>query len=107
MTRELEAFFQRYGVSAEILPADGKAYIEKVFFQPVRETDKEFPFAATSLGTVDDRRWICLSRHALREGDRLRMGGGSFAAVNCAAVYLGEEPCHWRAVLVPEREAAE
>ena len=106
MTAALQELFERYGLTVRV-ERDGEGSCEKkVFLQPVRESVKEYPFTVTELGAMDDRRWLCLLRSELREGDRLWAMGRGYIAVNCAAVTLGEEVSHWRAILIPEREAA-
>ena len=106
MTAVLQDLFERYGLTVRV-ERDGEGSGErKVFRQPLRENGKEYPFEVTELGTVDDRRWLCILRSELREGDRVRVMERAYTAVNCAAVALGEEISHWRAILIPEKEAA-
>lgn len=106
MTAVLQDLFERYGLTVRV-ERDGEGSGEKkVFLQPLRENGKEYPFEVTGLGTLDDRRWLCLLRSELQEGDRICAMERAYTAVNCAAVMLGEEISHWRAILIPEKEAA-
>ena len=60
-----------------------------------------------ALGFADDRRWRCVTRMAVDDGDRVAFQGRSFRVRNARAVYLGGELCHSEAILTAEGEAAE
>ena len=63
--------------------------------------------AVSPLGFADDRRWRCVTRMAVDDGDRVAFQGRSFRVRNARAVYLGGELCHYEAILTAEGEAAE
>lgn len=106
MTEVLDSILARYGRDIEIT-RDGDILPAKAFLQPVTQREKALPYEATSLGSVDDRLWRCLTRTALAEGDVISCGGEAYRVQNCAAVYAGRELSHWWGALTPEREAAE
>ena len=102
LERILKAYGQRVTVTQGGETAEGRA-----FLQAMEETGKAEPYAVSPLGFADDRRWRCISRAALADGDRLDFAGRRFRVRNARAVYLGGELCHYEAVLTAEREAAE
>lgn len=79
----------------------------KAFLQAMEEAGKAEPYAVSPLGFADDRRWRCVTRMAVDDGDRVAFQGRSFRVRNARAVYLGGELCHYEAILTAEGEAAE
>ena len=106
MTEVLERILDGYGQAVRILHGGGEREA-KAFLQAMEEPGKAAPYAVSPLGFADDRRWRCISRAALADGDRLDFAGRRFRVRNARAVYLGGELCHYEAVLTAEREAAE
>jgi hypothetical protein len=104
MTERLTALLERYGQEV-LLSRDGTATAVRAFFQPVTDRGKAVPYAATSLGAVDDRQWRCLTRAELREGDAVTWRGTVYQVQNAAPVYVGEELSHWWGMLTRQREA--
>lgn len=106
MTEQLDGILARYGREIE-LSHEGACVRTRAFFQPVTDKNKAAPYDVTSLGSVDDRLWKCITRAELSPGDLVSCGGESYRVQNCAAVYAGRELSHWWGVLIQEREAAE
>ncbi|MCI2057955.1 MAG: hypothetical protein LKJ80_01980 [Oscillibacter sp.] len=102
----MDAILSRYGRELTVLGTAGSRQL-KGFLQPLAERQKETPFSVTSLGTVDDRRWILLTREEIRENETVTDGGDTFRAVSCQPVYLGRELSHWWTALRYEKEAAQ
>ena len=106
MTEILEHILRAYGQSVTVTrgreTAEGKA-----FLQAMEEAGKAEPYAVSPLGFADDRRWRCITRAAVADGDRVGFQGRSFRVRNARTVYLGGELCHYEAILTAEREAAE
>ena len=106
MTEILEHILRAYGQSVTVTrgreTAEGKA-----FLQAMEEAAKAEPYAVSPLGFSDDRRWRCITRMAVDDGDRVAFRGRNFRVRNARAVYLGGELCHYEAILTAEREAAE
>lgn len=98
-----EAVLLRYG--REII-INGIAEA-RAFLQPVTDRSKAASYTVTSLGTVDDRLWICLGTRAMNPGDTVICGADRFTVRSGEPVYLGAELNHWWAVLTAEQEAAE
>ena len=73
----------------------------------MEEAGKAAPYAVSPLGFADDRRWRCITRAAIADGDQVTFQDLRFRVRNARAVYLGGELCHYEAVLTAEREAAE
>ena len=106
MTAALEKIFEQYGFAIRAERGGEELYTEKAFVQPVRDAEKEFPFTVTGLGCVDDRHWLCLTRSALREGDRVWVQNVCYEAVNCTAYSMAGQEIYWRTILRSEREEA-
>ncbi|BAK99086.1 hypothetical protein OBV_18880 [Oscillibacter valericigenes Sjm18-20] len=102
MTECFDRILRKYGQTVKV--NDG---VTRAFFQPAREKEKAAPFAVSSLGTVDDRRWTYLGRTQLELGDHLEFQGQTYAVNSCESVRLGDEPVYWWASLTAEREAEE
>lgn len=102
MTRRLDRIFRKYGQDVTV---NGEA--ARAFFQPARETEKVAPFAVTSLGMADDRRWTYLGRMEVRLGERVEFQGQAYTVRNCEEIRLGDENVCWWAVLTERRKAAE
>lgn len=107
MREELEKIFAGYGTEIRVERRGMSVFAAAAFLQPVENTDKEFPFAVTALGSVDNRRWICLTRNELQEGDRIWLRETCYEAVNCTEVVVAGETVYWRSILRREQEAAE
>ena len=107
MRAELERIFAGYGSEIRLERGDMPAYMVPAFLQPMENSDKEFPFAVTALGSVDNRLWLCLTREELWEGDRVWFRGTCYEAVNCAEIAVAGETVYWRSLLRMEQEAAE
>ncbi len=106
MTERLDDILSRYGQEIEILRKGDEPRKAKAFFQAVTDKGKASPYDVTSLGTVDDRLWKCITRTGLADGDLVSCRGVVYRVRTCAAVYLGRELSHWRGILAQEREAA-
>ncbi len=106
MTERLDDILSRYGQEIEILREGDEPRKAKAFFQAITDQGKASPYGVTSLGTVDDRLWKCITRTELADGDLVSCRGRLFRVRNCAAVYLGRELSHWWGILAQEREAA-
>lgn len=106
MTERFISVLERYG--REITVRHGETETAaKAFFQPITERSKAAPYTVTSLGTVDDRQWRCLTRAALYDGDVVLCGDEVYQVDTAAAVYAGNELSHWWGILTKRREAAE
>lgn len=106
MTERFAGVLERYGMDITVCRGLSET-AAKAFFQPVAEPDKAAPYAVTSLGDVDDRRWRCLTRTELHDGDTVFCGGTAYQVETVAAVYAGKELSHWWGILTKRREAAE
>ena len=106
MTEILERILTGYGQSVT-LTHDGTAAAVRAFLQATEEAGKAAPYAVSPLGFADDRRWRCITRAAIADGDQVTFQDLRFRVRNARAVYLGGELCHYEAVLTAEREAAE
>ena len=108
MNMSLERIFSAYGQTVD-LAAGGETRTIRVFLQPVRRTQTEEPVDRTPLGTVDQRRWLCIAppEHPLSPGNQIRWGQDAFAVQESAAVALGGKTLYWRALLRPWKEAAQ
>ena len=106
MTEILNEILERYGQEIEISNSTGAAASAKAFLQPSMDKAKAAPYAVTSLGTVDDRQWLCLCRTQLTAGDTVTGEGCRFTVQNSAPCYVGSELSHWWAVLSPQKEVA-
>jgi len=106
MTGQLDGILARYGQEIEILREGEVPRRTKAFFQAITEKGKASPYGVTSLGTVDDRLWKCITRAELADGDLVSCRGGRYRVRTCAAVYVGRELSHWWGILEREREAA-
>ena len=106
MTERFEKILNQYGESVTITTAEGTGQM-KAFVQPVLNEQKEAPYQVTSLGNLDDRKWIYLGVTAVNPGDCITCAAGSFTVCSSAAVYAGREFSHWWAALETEKEAAE
>ena len=107
MRAELERIFAGYGSGIRVERGDMPAYTVAAFLQPTENGGKEFPFAVTALGSVDNRLWVCFTREELREGDRVWFRENCYEAVNCTEVAVAGETVYWRSVLRTEQEAVE
>ena len=105
MTELLDRIWAQFAQSAVICHA-GNSTEGKVFLQLLPERGDLAPYEVTSLGTVDDRLWLCLSRTELEEGNTLTAAEVTYRVHSCAPVFFGGEVCHWRAILKKERVAA-
>ena len=106
MTEILERILTGYGQSVT-LTHDGAAAEVRAFLQAMEEAGKAAPYAVSPLGFADDRRWRCITRAAIADGDQVTFQDLRFRVRNARAVYLGGELCHYEAVLTAEWEAAE
>ena len=106
MTEVLERILRAYGQSVTLTRA-GETAEAKAFLQAMEEAGKAEPYAVSPLGFADDRRWRCITRLTLLDGDGLRFGARTFRVRSAWAVYLGGELCHYEAILTAEWEAAE
>ncbi len=106
MTEKFEKILRRYGETASLITGSGGKEI-LAFIQPVTDEGKEAPYQVTSLGTVDNRKWIYLGMEAVEPGNGLHCAAGNFTVTNSAAIYAGREFSHWWAALEAEKEAAE
>ena len=106
MTELLERILRAYGQTATLTHA-GETAEGKAFLQAMEEAGKAEPYAVSPLGFADDRRWRCVTRMAVDDGDRVAFQGRSFRVRNARVVYLGGELCHYEAILTAEGEAAE
>ena len=104
MTEKLDPIFNRYGLGATLI-REGQEIPIRVFLDSMRESEKQVPYAVNFLGSVDDRRWLCLCRTELRESDIIQYDGDSFAICTAVPVYAGKELSHWWAILMAAREA--
>ena len=106
MTELLERILWAYGQTVTLTHA-GETAEGKAVLQAMEEAGKAEPYAVSPLGFADDRRWRCVTRMAVDDGDRVAFHGRSFRVRNARAVYLGGELCHYEAILTAEGEAAE
>ena len=106
MTAMLEEIFEEFGSFLQILRGGEMLPAVKGFVYPAKNSAKEFPFAVTPLGSIDDRHWVCLTQEALREEDRVWFRNECYEAVNCTEICVMGDAAFWRTVLRPEREAA-
>jgi hypothetical protein len=100
----LDAILARYGRDIT-LSHGGSDSVIRGFLQSARQQDKAAPFAVTTLGTVDDRLWLLLTRAELSAEDTVTCGDGTFTVRTAAPVYLGDTVCHWWAALSPLGQA--
>ena len=106
MTERFDRILRRYGETVQLISGGGEKEI-LAFIQPVTDEGREAPYQVTSLGTVDDRKWVYLGMEAVEPGDGLRCAAGNFTVSNSAAIYAGREFSHWWAALETEKEAAQ
>lgn len=106
MTERLDGILARYGQEIEIFREGDVPREAKAFFQPITDKGKASPYDVTSLGTVDDRLWRCITRVELSDGDLVSCRGALYRVRTSAAVYVGRELSHWWGILSQEREAA-
>lgn len=107
MMEELERIFARYGSEIRVERSGMPAYTVAAFLQSTENSGKEFPFAVTALGYVDDRLWVCMTREKLQEGDLVWFRDTCYEAVNSTEVVVAGETVYWRTILRMEQEAAE
>ena len=109
MKKKISALLLSLALCAGLLAGcgAGETAEAKAFLQAMEEAGKAEPYAVSSLGFTDHRRWRCITRAAVADGDRVGFQGQSFRVRNARAVYLGGELCHYEAILTAEREAAE
>jgi len=106
VTERLDGILARYGQDIEILREGDEPRKAKAFIQAVTDQGKASPYDVTSLGTVDDRLWRCITRVELADGDLVSCRDRLYRVQTSAAVYLGRELSHWWGILAQEREAA-
>lgn len=106
MTEILERILARRGADITVR-SGGAERAEKAFLQPIRDRSKAVPYEVTTLGSVDDRLWICMTRAALADGDTVAFSGQRFTVRSCVPVYAGDETAYHWAVLENAGEAAE
>ena len=106
MTEVLDGILARFGQAVTVTRGEETAE-GRAFLQAIQEEGKAAPYAASPLGFADDRRWRCITRLSLSDGDGLRFGERAFRVRSAWAVYLGGELCHYEAMLTAEWEAAE
>ena len=106
MTARFENVLRRYGQTVTATRG-GASWTAQAFVQPPTDSGGAEPVEHTELGSVDARRWVCLTRGDIGAGDTVVCDAGTFTVRACAGVYLGGELCHRRAVLVPAKKAAE
>ena len=104
MTEWFDRVLSRYGREITVIHGT-RAAEARAFIQLRTDASDAAPYAVTSLGTADDRRWQCLTRAALADGDTVVCGGVQYRVATCGAVYAGRELSHWWGILTREREA--
>lgn len=100
MKSSIARILRKYGQTVKVNGTETRAFI-----QPARE--KTVPFEVSSLGAVDDRKWMYLGETKLKLGDRVEFRGRGYTVRSCESVYIGDEIVYWWASLTAEREAAE
>lgn len=103
MTRWVLEVLTRFGQEVT-LDRDGDVRTFRAFVQPLRERDETVP-ETLSIGWLDQRRWLCLSREPLEAGDVLEWQNRRFRVRSGRPHYIGDQLSHWRAVLERAREA--
>ncbi len=100
MKSSIARILRKYGQTVKVNGTETRAFI-----QPARE--KTVPFEVSSLGAVDDRKWMYLGETKLKLGDRVEFRGRGYTVRSCESVHIGDEIVYWWASLTAEREAAE
>lgn len=105
----LEGLLNRYGQRAEIVRGNGTRTAARAFIQPVRESrEAQIP---SPLGVGRQDRFLYLGEPGVPldgpEGCYVRWQGRRLEVVNAQAIYIGDEPSHWRAVLTAGDEVME
>lgn len=103
MTRWVEKILTKYGQEVTVERGD-EAETVRAFLQPVRERDEAVPEVA-AIGWLDRRLWLYLGQAAVKAGDVVRWNGRRFRAKSGRPHYIGDQLCHWRAVLERARES--
>ena len=102
MKPSIARILRKYGQTVKVNGTETRAFI-----QPAREKEKAAPFEVSSLGAVDDRKWMYLGETELKLGDRVEFRGRGYTVRSCESVHIGDEIVYWWASLKAEREAAE
>lgn len=102
MMDQLRYILRRFGQHASLNDTE-----IQIFLQPLPDNSKAAPYAVTSLGTVDDRRWVAYSLEHTCPGDKITWDGTAFVVQTSEQFALGDTLlAYWRAVLIPAKEVA-
>ena len=77
MTDWIGEILQRQGQKVTLRLAGGDA-VAHAFLQPVTERNERGPAQMHELGGLDERLWLYLGKHAVREGDSILFEGQTF-----------------------------
>jgi len=102
MRRWVDEILARYGQEAAV-EHEGETETVRAFLQPLTERDEAVPEMA-AVGRLDGRLWLYLGRKAVEAGDAVSWNGRRFRVRSGRPHYIGNELCHWRAVLERARE---
>lgn len=103
MTRRVERLLRRYGQEVTVVRQERETAV-RAFLQPIRERSEAEPETAAPIGWLDGRLWLYLGRDAVEAGDLVLWNGERFRARSGRPHYIGDQLCHWRAVLERARE---
>lgn len=101
MNRLFQYLMERYGHQSTLNGQD-----TQVLLQPVPNNSKAAPYAVTSLGTVDDRLWLCYSVEETCPGDSIVWNGKTFIVRTSEQFVLSDFLSYWRAVMEPAKEVS-